>query len=103
VISGQLNTLFESILKHREQWQPVLEAELKRWGEKSLEQLVAELRDEQVYEVNFEGRVYQVEVQILENTETYVHVVVAVDDGSVPASLQPLSRSFIRQKQRSGR
>ena len=41
---------------------------------------------------------YQVEVEILENTEKYVHVLVAVDDGSLPAGLLPLSSSFIREK-----
>jgi len=39
-----------------------------------------------------------VEVQLLENTGTYVHVGVSVDDGSLPASLHPLSSSFIRKK-----
>jgi hypothetical protein len=41
---------------------------------------------------------YQVEVEILENTEKYVHVLVAVDDGSLPAAMLPLSTSFIREK-----
>jgi hypothetical protein len=37
-------------------------------------------------------------VQLLENTEQYLHVMVAVDDGSLPASISPLTHSFIRQK-----
>ena len=41
---------------------------------------------------------YQVEVEILENTEKYVHVLVAVDDGTLPAAMLPLSASFIREK-----
>jgi hypothetical protein len=85
-------------MKRRQQWRPVLDAEVKRWSAKSCEQLIAELPDEQVYEVNFEGRTHQVEVQILENTEKHLHVIVSVDDGSLPASLFPLSESFIRQK-----
>ena len=48
--------------------------------------------------VEFEGKKYQVEVQLLENTDKYVHVSVAVDDGSIPASFRPLSSSFIREK-----
>jgi hypothetical protein len=89
-------------MQQREQWRPLLEAEVKRWSAKPYEQLIAELPDEQVYEVDLHGRSHQVEVQILENTETYVHVVVSVDDGSLPASLSPLSVSFIRHKQEPG-
>ena len=85
-------------MKRREQWRPVLDAELKRWRAKSSEQLLAELRDEQTYEIEFENKMYQVEVEILENTEKYVHVLVAVDDGTLPAALLPLSSSFIREK-----
>jgi hypothetical protein len=39
-----------------------------------------------------------VEVEILENTAQYIHVMVAVDDGSLPASLSPVARSFIVAK-----
>jgi hypothetical protein len=85
-------------VKRREQWRPVLDAELKRWRAKSSEQLLAELRDEQAYEIEFENKMYQVEVEILENTEKYVHVLVAVDDGTLPAAILPLSSSFIREK-----
>jgi hypothetical protein len=85
-------------LKQREQWRPVLDAELKRWSAKSSEQLLAELRDMQAYEVEFENKMYQVEVEILENTDKYVHVTVAVDDGTLPASISPLNASFICEK-----
>ena len=76
----------------------MLDAELKRWSAKSREQLLAELGEVQAYETEFENRKYQVEVEILENTEKYVHVMVAVDDGSLPASIRPLSASFICEK-----
>ena len=85
-------------MKRREQWRPVLDAEVKKWSAKSCAELVAELPDEQAYEVEFEGKQYQVEIQILENTDEYVHVGVSVDDGSIPASFSPLSKSFIREK-----
>jgi len=85
-------------MKRREQWRSVLEAEVKRWKAKSCKQLTAQLAGEQAYEVEFNGKSHQVEVQILENTDTYVHVVVSVDDGSLFASLHPLSQSFIRHK-----
>ena len=85
-------------MKRREQWRPVLDAEVQRWSAKSSEQLLAELKDVQAYEIEFENKEYQVEVEILENTEKYVHVMVAVDDGSWRGANRPLSTSFICEK-----
>ena len=76
----------------------MLDAEVKKWGAKSCAELVAELQGEQAYEIDFEGEKFTVEVQLLENTDKYVHVGVDVDDGSLPASIRPLSSSFIREK-----
>jgi hypothetical protein len=59
---------------------------------------VRELSDPQAYQVEFQGKQYTIEVQLLENTDKYVHVGVDVDDGSIPASFHPLSSSFIRDK-----
>jgi hypothetical protein len=64
----------------------------------SYNQLVSELRELQAYEVEFDSRKYQVEVELVEDTEQYVQVMVAVDDGSLPASISPLTHSFILQK-----
>jgi hypothetical protein len=88
-------------MKRRDRWQPVLDAEIKKWSAKSCPELVGELSDTQAYQVEFNGQKYTVEVQLLENTGEYIHVGVDVDDGSVPASFRPLSSSFIRQKQES--
>ncbi len=85
-------------MNRREQWQPVLDAEVRKWSAKSCEDLLVELSDEQAYQVVFEGEEYTVEVQLLENTDKYVHVCIDVDDGSIPASFRPLSSSFIREK-----
>ena len=85
-------------MSRRNEWRKVLDAEMQRWSAKPLDQLLLELRDVQAYEVEQDSKTYQVEVQILENTETYLHVLVAVDDGSLPASFLPLSETFIRQK-----
>ncbi len=76
----------------------MLDAEVKRWSEKSCEQLLSELRESLDYEVEYAAKQYQVEVELLENTEKYVHVLVAVDDGSLPVSIWPLTYSFIRSK-----
>ena len=85
-------------MSQREEWRKVLDAEVARWSAMSWEQLVAELRDLRAYEVELDSKEYQVEVEILENNAEYIHVVVSVDDGSLPASLSPLTHSFIRAK-----
>jgi hypothetical protein len=54
---------------------------------------------EQAYEVEFGGKRYQVEVQLLENTQKYLHVGVDLDDSSMHASLRPLGSSFVREIQ----
>ena len=87
--------------KAREQWAPVLDAETKRWSAKSCAQLLHDLSEVQAYEVEVESRRYQVEVDLLENTAKYVHVMVAVDDGRLPASIRPLSTTFLRYKDAS--
>ena len=83
------------IRARRDSWRPVLEAEVKKWSAMSYDQVISRLNDEQCYELQFRGGTYQVEVAMLEKTETYIHVGVSVDDGSLPASLQPVASSFI--------
>ena len=85
-------------MSRREEWRKVLDSEVRRWSTMSYSQLVSELHDLQAYEVEFDSKKYQVEVELLENTEKYLHVMVAVDDGSLPASIRPLIHDFIRQK-----
>jgi hypothetical protein len=85
-------------MSRREKWRKVLDSELKRWSALSCAQLASELQDLQAYEVEFDDGTYQVEVEILENTGQYLHVMVSVDDGSLPASIVPATHSFIRQK-----
>ena len=91
-------TRYATDVSRRMTWQKVLDSEVKRWSAMSCGQLVAALHEAQAYEVEFESAQYQVEVELLENTEKYLHVLVAVDDGSLPASLLPLTHSFICQK-----
>ena len=85
-------------MSRREEWRKVLDSEVQRWSAMSCDQLVSELPDVRVYEVELGSKHYQVEVDLLENTEKYVHVMVAVDDGSLPASISPLTHSFVCQK-----
>jgi hypothetical protein len=86
-------------MTRRQEWRKVLDAEVARWSAMSCGELVAALSDVQAYEVDRESQTYQVEVELLENTDKYVHVMVGVDDGSLPASMLPLTESFIREKQ----
>jgi len=79
-------------------WAPVLEQETARWSSKSPAQLLSELREGQTYEVTLNSKRYTVEVELLENTPTYLNVAVAVDDGSIPASIAPLTTTFLRRK-----
>jgi hypothetical protein len=62
------------------------------------EQLTAVSDEERIYEVELDSKMHQVEVEILEDTEEYLHVLIAVDDGSLPASLRPEAQSFICKK-----
>ena len=84
-------------MNKREQWRSVLDAEAKVWNAKSYDQLATELAKEQVYEVTFDGKTYQVEVEVLEDTARYFHSMIAVDNDS-PWSFRPVSKSFIRNK-----
>jgi hypothetical protein len=59
-------------------------------------ELVSKLNDLQTYEVEFHAKTYQVEVELLENSQRSLQIMVAVDDGSLPRSLSPLTRTFIK-------
>jgi hypothetical protein len=85
-------------MKRRDVWRKVLEAEVQRWSALSAEELVAKLSDIEVYEVTLDGKLHQVEVELLEDTPEFVQVMVAVDDGSLPASIVPVIEIFIRAK-----
>jgi hypothetical protein len=82
----------------REEWRKVLDSEVQRWSAMSCDQLGPALRNFQAYTVELDSKKYQVEVEILENTDKDVHVMVAVDDGCLPASLAPVNHTFISQK-----
>jgi hypothetical protein len=87
-----------AILNRRRQWRKVLDLEVQRLSLLTYAQLASELRDHRVYEVELDSNTYQIELEMLEATDSYVNVMVAVDDGSLPASILPLSHSFIRHK-----
>ena len=78
----------------RKEWQKVLDSEVKRWSAMSCGQLVSELHEVQAYEVEFESKQYQVEVELLENTEKYLHVMVAVRQPSdIHLTTDPLGKA----------
>jgi len=82
----------------RQNWRKVLDREMQRWSAIPCDRLLSELSEVNAYEVEYDSKTYQVEVEILENTATYVHVMVGVDDGSLPASIKPETDSFICRK-----
>ena len=87
-----------TLTNRREKIQSVLDRELERWSQKSCEELVAALKDVQAYEVELDAVRYQIEVELLENTDCYIHVMVAVDDGGFRTATRPANRTFIRRR-----
>jgi hypothetical protein len=86
-------------MNYREEWDRVLGAELSSWAAKPWPQLLVDLAEGNVaYQVEYDSKEYTVEVDLLENTQTYVHVSVAVDDGRLPEAIHPATRSFICHK-----
>jgi len=81
-------------MSRRDEWRKVLDSEVQRWSAMSCDQLDSALRDLQAYTVELDSKIYQVEVEMLEKADKYIHVMVAVDDGCLPASLSPLTRTF---------
>jgi hypothetical protein len=78
---------WDKIRARRDEWRPVLETEMMKWSAMSCAQVVSKLPDSECYEVEFGSKKYQVEVELLENTERYIHVGLSVDDGA----FRPLS------------
>jgi hypothetical protein len=89
---------YDCHVKRREEWRRVLEAEMRRWSAMSCDQLISALPVVQAYEVESESKKYQIEVELLENTDGYVHVGIAVDNGRFWRAMRPLSSSFISKK-----
>ena len=85
-------------MTRREQWRRVLAIEVQRWSAMTPEQLASALNEDHVYEVELDSNTYQVEIEVLESTEEYFHVMIAVDDGSLPASMVPETQSFVCNK-----
>jgi len=82
----------------RKKWREVLEGEVALWSKKTYQQVIVELPSAKAYQVRVGSVEYQVEVELLENTESYIHLAVMVDDGTLPASIFPVSDSFILKK-----
>lgn len=85
-------------MSRRSECQIALTREVEHWSKMPCGQLLCELQHIRVYQIEVGTDAYQVEVQLLEDTEHYVHVSVAIDDGSFRGSLIPLSTDFVKQK-----
>jgi hypothetical protein len=92
---------WDKVKARRNEWNPVLQSEVKKWSAMSCARVMSMLPESECYEVEVESRKYQVEVELLEDTEQYIHIGVSVDDGTLPASFRPASSSFIRNKDAS--
>jgi hypothetical protein len=66
----------------RESWRSTLDSEMRRWSAMSYDELIFHLRDVKSYEVDTGQNRLQVEVEIIENTPEYVHVMIGVDDST---------------------
>ncbi len=75
----------------------ILDQEKEKFANKTYKELSV-LKDPTVYECGVGDGWYQVEVQILEKNDKYVHIAVNVDDGGFPRSFIPLSTSFLVYK-----
>ena len=63
-----------------------------------LDRLTARLQELAVYEVAFQQKRYQVEVELLQDTEKQLVIMIAVDDGVLPRALRPLTQIIAREK-----
>lgn len=82
----------------KQAWQSVLDAEVQRWSAMPFAELVVRLRDMAVYEVELQEKKYQVEVELLRDTEKQLEIMIAVDDGVLARSLRPLTQIIAREK-----
>jgi hypothetical protein len=82
----------------REEWRPVLEAQVRRWSQIPWEQLVGLLRESQAYEATLDTKKYRIAVELLEEKDASIQFSVAVDDGALTYSALPLCRSVVLSK-----
>ena len=75
----------------------VLNREIDKYSKLSYGELLA-LDDNISYYSEYAGGEYQIEINILEKENDYVHISVAVDDGSLSRSFAPLCSSFLVYK-----
>lgn len=79
----------------KDELRPLLDKELRLWAAKSYEQLRSEL-DDVVAIGRGEGEgFHQFEIEMVEREESYVHVIISIDDGSFRRAFSPLTSGFI--------
>jgi REP element-mobilizing transposase RayT len=85
-------------MNRRERWRKVLDREVRRWSEMPYDEVLSMLDQQHVYVVDLDSKPYQVEVETLERTPEHVHLMICVDDGTLPASIVPVSDTLIRHR-----
>ncbi len=79
----------------KEELRNLLDAEVRLWTAKPYQQLRDELADVVASQRGQDDGFHQFEVEMIEREETYVHVIVSIDDGSFRRAFSPLTRGFI--------
>ena len=75
-----------------------LDREIRRWSEMAPQRLIAELSAPCAYEVEDESGRYQIEARLLENKESYLHLMLSAFDGSLRRFVFPVTRTIIIDK-----
>ena len=76
----------------------VLDREILRWSEMPIRKLIADLNEPRAYEVEDESGRYQMEAQLLENTESYLHLMLSAHDGTLRRFVLPVTKTIIIDK-----
>ena len=69
-------------MRKREKLRDILVAEISRWSAMPYDELISQLQSECVYQVESESTQFHLDVQVLENTDEYVHVMVGIHDST---------------------
>lgn len=81
----------------KKELQEVLKSEKNKYLKKTFLELSA-IKEPITYEGKAGEKKYQIEVQLLEKNNDYVHVSISIDDGKMFRAMFPLSDSFILHK-----
>lgn len=85
-------------MANRAELRRALEDEVRRWSAISYSRIHEEIRNRGIYQIASDSEEFQVEVILLEDTETYWHVGLSIDDGRLLTAMRPVCDSFVNRK-----